>query len=680
MATLPQVHLDAADSFADWCTIDPEALGAVYDAELRGTDAVSWKVLTVIPENVPSSPEGRTTLFRAATREALRVGLLMELALHITRKEMAAVARPVSEANAVIAMLETALRDAGRMQALVQDGGLLGRAALLGLAALDGATALVRRGDIAIGTAFLVARDLVLTSAHVVVNRSVDTFVQELIPDLSFHFPVFNGLVSTQAIVARPKGGKGLIHSSLPWGKPPDKLHGPPDGGSATQLDYALIRLDMQVTHVEPLDILEPPEPRKNDPLVVLGFAGGTAVKWDKGLVHDVSGERVEHKANTLAGMSGSCCINDFGKPIGIHEGSLLNHRLGGNGNFNRAVRLSAIRNAMRSNGADPLLAKPKSPGFAIFDESLVRRTANAGLRVLPAEDHGHWRDLVRQVLEGDPDTAGSLPAFHPWFRRLDFEVWVDNSMGELLPEAQRLLMASGDQGAGKSFLASILREKLLDALSESVFISATQTTAWSWTAALGKLGILPGDERELRPHDAEVRRVITEAANEVADKAPSRGSSRAPLFVTIDFEGEASFSAEESPWLRFMQELLGHAWIRLVILGAPAGIRAELIESQTVAGVDRYASAKLLVDPVTRVEFKRWVEKLLTQHQRVVPAGDTPPADPAKDLPSLTKLALQSLDAVLLQFPRPELQSACTALVGIMIQRTMGEKSGDSI
>jgi hypothetical protein len=428
------------------------------------------------------------------------------------------------------------------------------------------------------------------------------------------------------------------------------------------------------------LDILEPPELQQNDPLVVLGFAGGTAVRWNTGPVDFVNGERLLHKVNTLAGMSGSCCIDGHGKPVGIHEGSLVNSQLGGNGNSNRAVRLSAIRIAMCGNGADPLLDKPKSPGFAIFDESLVRRTANAGLRVLPAEDRSRWQDLVRQALDMDPETAGSLPAFHPWFRRADFEDWVDNSARELPPEGQRLFMASGDSGAGKSFLASILRAKLLDALTESVSISATQTTAWSWTDALSKLGILPSDERELRPHDAEVRRVIAEAANQVADKAASRGSSRAPLFVTIDFEGEASFAAEESPWLPFMQELLGHSWVRLVILGAPAEIRAELVQRQTVADVDRYASAKLAVEPVTRVEFRRWVEMLLAQHQQVVPAEGAPSADPAKELSSLTKLALKSLDAVLVQFPRPELQSACTALVGIMIQRTMGGKRGDPI
>lgn len=659
MATISQAHLDAADALADWCSIASETLGTIYNTVLMGTGATQWKVLTVLPGNVPSGMlGGAKPLFRAATREALQHALLMRLALYITRTEIDVLGRPATEADAIIELLEVALHGAGRMQAFTQAGGLLGRETRLGLDALDRATALVLKGNTAIGTAFLVGRDLVLTSAHVAVDQSGNAFVQQLAANLTFHFPVFAGLVAKPSIVVKPKSGKSLIHSSLPWGDAPDRLHAPPAEGSGTKLDYALIRLDRQITHVDPLDILEPPELDLNDSLVVLGFAGGTAVQWDKGAVASVTGERVQHKANTLKGMSGSCCIDVHGKPVGMHEGSLLTGRLGGNGDLNRAVRLSAIRNAMRSNGADPLLAAPKAPGFAIYDESLVRRAANAGLRVLPDGDQARWRELVRGVLGVEPDSPDPLPEFHPWFRRKNFEAWVDNSARELPPEAQRLFMASGDPGAGKSFLAPILREKL-DARAESVFISATQTTAWSWTDALSKLGIAPSDERELRPHDAEVRRVATEAADAVADKASSRGASRTPLFVAIDFEGEASFAAEDSTWLRFMQELLGHSWIRLLIIGAPAAIRAELNQSALVDGIDRYESIELTVDPVSRDDFKQYVERVLKQYRGSV-------------VPSDRDHVLELLDGVLAQFPSQALRSACAALVGIMLQRSM--------
>jgi hypothetical protein len=618
-------------------------------------------VLTVEPGNVPTGDAGRTNLRRAATRETLRLGLLMRLALHITRSEIDVLGRPESDADAVIRTLETALQGAGRMQAMVQGGGLLGRETRLGLDAVDRATALVRRGGDAIGTAFLVGRDLVLTSAHVAVRHAGNAFVQELVPDLSFEFPVFAGTERNEAVVARPRIGKSLVHSSLPWGKPPSTLNAPPDEGSATMLDYALIRLDRQVTHVEPLDIAEPPAVGQDDALVVLGFAGGDAIKWDKGAVDSVTGERMQHKANTLAGMSGSCCIDVHGKPVGIHEGSLLDRKLGGNGNRNRAVCLSAIRNAMRSNGPDPLLSAPRVGGFAIYDDSLVRRTANAGLRILPPEDHDRWRDLVRKALGADPDSAGALPQLHPWFGRPDFEGWVDTYARDQPPGAQRLFLASGTSGSGKSFLVPILREKLIDALVESVFISATQTTAWSWSDAVGKLGIAASDERELRPHDADMRHVIVpKAADAVAERAAKRGTGRAPLFVAIDFEGEASFAAEESPWLLFMQELLGHSWIRLLVIGAPSAINAELIDKATVAGVDRYTVIDRAVPHVSRTDFRRFVEKLLRQEHNSVSQDDV-------------NTALESLDAVLLQFPMPELRSACTALVGIMLQRTLG-------
>jgi hypothetical protein len=256
-----------------------ETFGTIYSEIIAGTTGKPWAVLVVEPSNVPSTKAGKKALFRSACREAQNGGLLVELALRITRAEVNVLGRSQADADSIVGKIVIDASNAqGRLQRLIQDGALLGRETLEGVLAVDGATALVYRNGKVVGTAFLVGPDLVLTSAHVVMSDDGNAFLDRLATDLSFSFLAFAGS-TTKPVTAAPNSIKPLEASSLPWGRPPDLLFMPPDTGSPNCLDYALVRLDRQITHLKPLALDLPPQPERHDHLVVLGFAGGTAMK-----------------------------------------------------------------------------------------------------------------------------------------------------------------------------------------------------------------------------------------------------------------------------------------------------------------------------------------------------------------------------------------------------------------
>jgi hypothetical protein len=360
--------------------------------------------------------------------------------------------------------------------------------------------------------------------------------------------------------------------------------------------------------------------------------------------------------------MSGSCCINVHGIPIALHEGSVGHGKfaLGGGGpnnGANRAVCLSVIRRAMRANGTDPLLARPRSPGYAILDESLVRMWANAGLRLSQGVTQEWWRERVKKAIDLYPEDPGVFPAFHPWFQRKPFEAWIDMSMhGQ---SVDRLCVVNGVPGSGKSFLVAILRAKLSNPDADLVVIPTTQTTAWPWNDALTKLGGVPGLERELRPESARLRHVeVPNAARAVASRCgrDPRGQP-APLFVVIDFEGNASFNGDESPWLLFMQELLAKPWVRLAIVGAPRTVTSTLIAASFEEGNEQYQITDVTLDHIGDVEFGRFANQLLKQSRSRV--------DP-QELNKAMEIRMKILTADL---PR-ELLTVCSVLAGIVLQR----------
>lgn len=526
----------AAREVANWCRLEIATFRRLYERWTSGTNAKIWSVLSA--EVPPVDEDAIRKLRKTACLEAVGVDVLGPLALSICKVQLEIWPEMTDSANSLIRLIESQ-NAGGRMQALVAPGGLLTRDTLLGALAVDAATAVVYRKDRAtgsndvVGTAFLVAPDLVLTAAHVVLRPLQNAFdPQALADETSFSFRVYSGNTGKEPVVAYPAISAPLEATSLPWGVPPNTLFVPPKPGSSAQLDFALVRLDREIRHVSPLDIRSPPSLAANDALVVLGFPGGTAMRWHVGAIAEVGTERIKHHANALPGMSGSCCINVLGQPAALHEGSLASNTfaLGGDkgpAGTNRAVCLTAIRNAMLTGPADPLLKGTKSAALDFHDEAMVRRWAKAGLRLAPVHMHDAWRKLVREVAGVGPDEPGAVPGFHPWFRRDTFESWIDrNSKGANAPE--RLCLVAGDAGTGKSFLASILRARLGG--DEPVVISATETTAWSWRAAIEKWGVEVGGaglrpEAGMQMHEEAPRAAYTIAGRAAATQRRGRCS-----------------------------------------------------------------------------------------------------------------------------------------------------------
>lgn len=657
------VDMARADALADWCTLEVEEFRKIYGNAIRGTEAAQWPVLVAQAPNTAATPTTIAELRRSACREALKAQVFLELAVRLSQVQLAFGLADKDGADQIVREV-TSGRVGGHMQALVQDGALLNRETLEGTLAVDDATALVRSGTHLVGTAFLVGQDLVLTAAHVVLKDNGSAFETTTRQELSFTFRAPKGGTGNEAVKAYPSARDPLVAWSVPWGKPPNQLFVSPQPDAARMLDFALIRLDREVTHVKSLDIRSPPMPEVDRPLVVLGYPGGTAMAWDKGTVSLLQNERLQHQANTLAGMSGSCCINIEGRPVALHEGSLVDktYSIGGHKGLNgsnRAVCLWHIRNAMPTGAADPLTSRARSSPLAFHDEAMVRRWAMAGLRFASENYQDNWVKFVKSAIGRAPEEAGGVPSFHPWFRREGFEKWTDDNK---IAAPSRLCVVRGDPGAGKSFLASILRERIPDNVNDVVVISATETTAWSWRDAIQKWGVAIGGAGALRPEaGVATHDEAPKAAALIAQYGDRRSPTTAkPLFVVIDFDGNASFPLDEEPWLPFMRELLGNPWVRLVVIGAPESASdnlTDLMQDEELGAVTR-----IEVGHIDQGGFREFARKLLLK------GGKESPEKKAQ-----LEEALLTRTRILQAFPVRPLQTAATVLAGIMLQKSLG-------
>lgn len=648
-----------SDELADWYKLDITEFRRIYEAVTAGRgDVAGWAELEArITTPDPAAPE--RAIMRHAYQEALDAGpqVIVRLTVDVAR----AVARREVGASGSDRVLERLSREqlGGHMQAIMQAGGFKTRETLHGALALDDATAIVYRGTMVVGTAFLVARDLVVTAAHVVLKHDQDAFYPELADELSFSFRVYESKARSEAVIARPAGKHALVSSSLPWGQPPNRLHISPEDAAQGLLDFALIRLDRAITHVDPLDITKPAMPVAMSPLLVLGFPGGTAMRWDVGVVASMHGVRLKHKVNTLPGMSGSACINVDGRPVAIHEGSLDDNTFSIGGHekppvLNRAICLWQIRQAMVADGKDPLAKGQVAPGIAIYGEALVARWARSGLRLAPAHLRGAWSRYVSATIGVGPESQGPFPSFHPWLRRQPFEQWIDRAANP----AERLCIINGGPGAGKSFLVEILRAKADNSATDVVHISATETTAWSWQEAIQKWGVEAAAPDALRPRSGVARHDETpQAAERIAGYGGRSAATAKPLFVVIDFDGSASFPpGEDTPWLPFMADLLGHSWVRLVVLGAPVSISQDLLDEW--ADEDRLISNQIDLQHLNERDFRAFARQYLHQ--------DCSSEETRARLDQAAKVHAATLAA----FPADELQTVATVLAAILLKQ----------
>jgi hypothetical protein len=649
------------DELADWYTLEIAEFRRIYEAVTAGRgDVASWAQLEAhITTPDPAVPA--RAIMRLAYQEAAGAGPAVVIRLTV------AVARAIATreigSNVADRIMEEMSRKqiGGHMQAIVQPGGFQTRDTLHGACALDDATAIVYRGESVVGTAFLVARDLVVTAGHVALKSDQHAFYHELADELSFSFRIYESKEMSEAVIARPAGKHALVASSLPWGEPPNHLYISPEGVAQNFLDFALIRLDQAISHVDPVDIAKPAMPVATAPLLVLGFPGGTAMRWNVGVVDSMQGVRLKHKVNTLPGMSGSACINVDGKPVAIHEGSLDDNTfsIGGHDKpqtLNRAICLWQIRQAMLAGGKDPLATHQVAAGIGIYSETLVARWARSGLRLAPAHLRAAWSRYVSAAIGVGPESQGPFRPFHPWLRRQPFEQWIDRAANP----TERLCIVNGDSGTGKSFLVEIVRAKTDNSAMDVVHISATETTAWSWQEAIQKWGVEAAVPDTLRPSAGVARHDETpQAAARIASLGGRSEEMARPLFVVIDFDGSASFPpGEDTPWLPFMADLLGHSWVRLVVLGAPVSITQDLLDEW--ADETRLVSTEINLQHLNARDFRAFARQYLHSD------GSSEEARAQLDQAARTHAT------TLAAFPAVQLQTAATVLAAIMLKEAI--------
>lgn len=508
-------------------------------------------------------------------QEAEQAGFLEALALAVANWEDLA-QRPPED---ILAMMTTVCGDYGVLQGITdQQKGFMNARILLPLVNVSLASAIVYANEPnrkQIGTAFLVKPDLVLTAAHVAMQiveaQNGSYWTDTLRPNLEFEFPPRINDQGGASMVVRPASAKPLRYA-LPHAVPPDKLDLSGAPQAATNLDYALIRLAQRVDHVDPVEINDSASVTVGRSCWAFGYPKGTALMMDVDLVAHVDTEagRWRHRANTDAGMSGGCCVNDEGEVAGIHEGTLQLPVEGKQKRFNRGISIAAIRNHQRQNGTDPFNERSKTEGLEFGDADTVRELYQSVLELAPEAKREPWRAQVVAALGQDPDTPGTLPSFHPWFRRDAVELWIDSR-----DTAARLCMVHGERGAGSSFTARILRTKLATNGGDLLALNATQTRAIGWEDAISHA--LGAEDSSYRTAAAMARYSDTEALiNELRNRSVSRRRTR---YVALDFgHPDPAFRFEGSPWMDLVCTLLQNDWIKVLLIGLGQADRDALI------------------------------------------------------------------------------------------------------
>lgn len=548
-------HVDLAAYLAAWTQLPPDEFKGCYRSAYPAGLARPWAELVAL--------EGANVI-RAACTEAASKGFLDRLAEFVGKWEADAGRDPEE-----IAAMRTRTGGSGVMQAIIdQAEGMLDPASLLAVYEAYTACAIVRGPQGFRGTAFLVRPDMVLTAAHVVLDSDdvagAKTWSNRLLEGLTFSFRPRDGVPGAARAKIYPAPKNALVALSQPWGQWSNKLNCNLTASLDPTFDYALIRLAQRVDHIKPVAVDPPATVEAGRRCWAVGYPGGNAGRVDiKDVVDDnPGGGRWLHRANTVEGMSGGCCINDLGKLAGLHEGAVKVPRDGTLVELNRGIGIAAIRDHQRKiTGRDPMASRIFVPGLEFDDPEMVGDLYRAGLRLADAASAVKWDAAVRAVLRGaDPSNPADLPGFHPWFTRDKFEEWVRRAAPR-----ERLCFVSGERGAGASFCKQILRARLDPSGVDYLEISPTQVAAFSPREAIPSAD--PGTRSPSRTSAADFR---YNDANDLI--AQLRGSSQYIMgtrTVAIDFGSDGgSDRLIGTSWQEFIIRLLAEEAIRLVLIG----------------------------------------------------------------------------------------------------------------
>ena len=563
-----------ARQLAAWTGLGPDRFGRVYQRLDAAAAATQWAILALRPNPILE-----------ACQEAERLGFIAALAAEVAEAERMIGERDAEEINAMMIVFgDSAVTEAVIDASLGFPGIFMHEAIGQAMAA----SVLVTVDDVPAGSGFLVAPDLVLTAGHVVLDTTQNggkaAFAGTLRSGVRFLFRSARDKTRYDQAVPPASSGKQPVAMALPFADPPNRLRRDLCQESARALDFALVRLARQVTDIPHLDILAPPAPRP-EALWVVGFPGGTAISFPsaKVTVIDPAAARVFHEANTQAGMSGSCCLGPDGKPSALHEGSLVVLDKQGNPviqggrpqKINRAVALNSIRVRLASEQPDPLVQRAGVPGLAFRDRRTLERWRIEARRLAGAS-LAAWDQAVEAGLGLSP-TDPDVPAFHPWFTRKGLETWVEQARTR--PD-ERIRYVNGPPGAGKSFSARIVEEKLNDPARDLMLLDPTVITKWDWEDALDRLGATSQGEIFRTLPGALRHETIPDIVARLGLVAGAARQPEQPLFVAIDFERDTAGSSrlrfESTPWPPFILELARQPWARLLLIGLAAAERTD--------------------------------------------------------------------------------------------------------
>lgn len=411
----------------------------------------------------------------------------------------------------------------------------------------------------ALGTAFLVGPDLVLTAAHVIWPATDRQVPKPKVDKAKRLWVVFYGRKRKGKLRERREirvVDDWLEDASPPCGTPP-KLALDDGANAGEQLDFALVRLDERIgDEISYIDISSPPRPITNDSLAVYGYPGGSGAKFSIDLLtgHDDQISRLRSNVSTLEGMSGSPCLTLEGKAIGVHEGTVRD--AAGALKYNRSVYVGRIRKYFRDLGAaDPLASSGRL------------------LRWLPEA----VSDAPLKSLSALPTDSVITATRHPVFGRAKFQEWIDAARAE---PAKRSALIGGADGAGKTFSVYLLAAKLRRAtdlmcvLPPEVIRDADANEIFRRLAEAAAVSLDLSDARTpVRPEAGTLRRDVIPDRLERLQRAltnPGTSNVERRLWIAADFgRGEAVWTAASTLWTELLTQASRRLWIRLVIIAS---------------------------------------------------------------------------------------------------------------
>jgi Trypsin-like peptidase domain len=491
----------------------------------------------------------------AACRAAESGGFLGGLAEQLAHIAIAFSRDPAATKRRIDKLLAAARGKYAYMEAVEANArAFLSAELFLKLPSIVRATALVKEDALAVGTAFLVGPDLVLTSEHVV----VDPQTAELKKRITFVFSERSGSKPVVRLF-QPRSDKPIIASSPRYGTFP-LTDWTLTASADARLDYALVRLSARVTGIDPIELSDLVQADNPNNVFIFGYRGGSDLAADassEGITVKQPGRRFVHKLRTVPGMSGSPCVGPLGTAIGLHEAGRLSDAKA----ENRAVDLKHVFDDIvrRLKNKNPLAPLNSSTDYGIYNSALRRAWAKRGQALAGAELEA-WRAAVESLGDPAPSSDGPVRAFHPLLDS-GSQLLVEWARKVLEKRSRTRVAAVTPKGRGVG--ASFAIDRLVASLDDSSRLVRYDLGLSKEPREL--LGVAAAPD-PLRPLEGWTRHdLVAEAMRRIADDRP--------VFVVIDFGSTSLAALALDMWAAFVAELVARSGINLVLVNPPTAL-----------------------------------------------------------------------------------------------------------